>query len=79
VCSNTSHIFRDAAGHLAEDNPANRALLQDAVRSGNLVDTRIIRSGVLRSYQQVLDDGRVVWVEVRNGTEITNGGVNAVP
>ena len=77
--SDTSHIFRDAAGHLAEDTPANRALIQNAVKPGNLVGTRTIGSGVLRSYQQVLADGRQVWVEVRNGTEITNGGVNDVP
>jgi hypothetical protein len=77
--SDTSHIFRSAAGHLAEDTPANRALIRGAVQPGNLVGTRTIGSGVLRSYQQTLPDGRQVRVEVRGGTEITNGGVNNVP
>ena len=76
--TDTSHIFRNAAGHLAEDTATNRALIQSAVNPGNLVAERTIGSSVLRSYQQVLPDGRQVWVEVRNGVEITNGGVNAV-
>lgn len=30
-------------------------------------------------YHKTLSDGRQVWVEVRNGAEITNGGINLVP
>lgn len=77
--SDPSHIFRDAAGHLAEDTPANRSLIRGAVQQENLIGTRTIGSEVLQSYQQMLPDGRQVWVEVRNGTEIANGGVNSVP
>jgi RHS repeat-associated protein len=76
--SNTSHIFRDAAGHLAEDTPENRALLQNAVKPENFVGTRG-PGGSISVYRQLLADGRQVWVEVRNGTTITNGGVNEVP
>lgn len=76
--TDTSHIFRNAAGHLADDTAANRALIQSAVNPGNLVAERTIGSSVLRSYQRLLPDGRQIWVEVRNGVEITNGGVNTV-
>lgn len=78
ISSNSAHIFRDAVGHLAEDTPANRALLQAAVRVENLVATRG-PGGVIQVFRQLLPDGRQVWVEVRAGTEITNGGVNLVP
>jgi RHS repeat-associated protein len=74
--SNTSHIFRDAAGHLAEDTPANRALLRRAVEPQNIVGETRLPGTVISRYRQLLPDGQQVWVEVRNGTEITNGGVN---
>jgi hypothetical protein len=77
--SDTSHIFRSAVGHLVEDTAANRALIQSAVRPGNLVAERSLGSSVLRSYQKLLPDGSQVWAEVRDGAEITNGGVNSVP
>lgn len=76
--SDTSHVFRDAPGHLARDTVANRSLLQGAVRPKNLVGTRG-PGGSISVYREVLPDGRQVWVEVRNGAEITNGGVNTVP
>jgi hypothetical protein len=31
------HIFRDAAGHFAEDTPENRALIESVVKSDNYV------------------------------------------
>jgi RHS repeat-associated protein len=77
--SNTAHIFREATGHLLEDTPAGRALIQSAIDEANLVATRNIGSSVLRSYQKILADGRQVWAEVRDGVEITNGGVNTTP
>jgi RHS repeat-associated protein len=75
--SNASHIFREATGHLAEDTPANRALLQGAVQPSNLVGVR--PEGSISVYRQLMADGRQVWVEVKDGTEITNGGVNELP
>lgn len=77
--SDTSHIFRDAIGQFVEDTAANRALIQSAVKPDNLVAEKSLGSSVLRSYQRLLPDGRQIWAEVRNGVEITNGGVNAVP
>ncbi|WP_231381745.1 hypothetical protein, partial [Rhodanobacter sp. OR87] len=74
----TSHIFRNARGHFAEDTAENRALLQGAVKSDNFVGTRG-PGGSISVYRETLPDGRQVWVEVRNGTQITNGGVNEVP
>lgn len=74
----TSHIFRNAPGHLAEDTPENRALLRDTVRSENFAGSRG-PGGSISLYRELLPDGRQVWVEVRNGVEITNGGVNRVP
>lgn len=76
--ADTSHIFRQAPGHLAEDTVANRALLRGAVNPDNLVGARG-PGGSISVYRETLPDGRQVWVEVRNGTEITNGGVNDPP
>ena len=73
---NLAHIFRNAPGHLAEDTPANRSLLQSAVRPWNYVGTDSVSR--VATYRKLLSDGRQVWVEVRNGV-ITNGGINAVP
>ena len=73
--ANADHIFRDAPGHLAEDTAENRAILEDAVKPGNYVETR--PSGVL-VYREELPNGEQVWVNLRNG-KITNGGVNETP
>lgn len=78
--SDTSHIFRDATGHLLKDTPANRAVIQGAIDPANLRSTITLPNGsTLARYFQTLPDGTQAWVEVRNGVEITNGGVNVTP
>ncbi len=69
------HIFRDAEGHLAEDTPENRALIESAVKSENYVRTGG-RGEEL--YRETLLNGTQVWAKVFNGS-ITNGGLNQVP
>ena len=73
--NSAGHIFRDAPGHLAEDTPENRALIEGAVNRGNYVGTH--EPGV-SVYRETLPNGTQVWAEVYNG-EITNGGLNATP
>ncbi len=78
--SDTSHIFRDDAGHLLEDTPANRAVIQGAIDPANLRSTITLPDGsTLAKYFQTLPDGTQAWAAVRNGIEITNGGVNVTP
>ena len=48
------HIFRDAEGHLAEDTPENRALIESVVESKNYVRTGS-EGDVL--YREMLPDG----------------------
>jgi len=69
------HIFRDTAGHLAEDTPENRGLIESAVKPGNYVRTGG-EGDVL--YRETLPNGTQVWAKVFNGS-ITNGGLNQVP
>lgn len=77
--SDTSHIFRNARGHLAEDTPENRELIESALDPANLRSTTTLKDGTtLEKYFKTLPDGTQVWAEVRNGT-ITNGGLNATP
>lgn len=77
--SDTSHIFREALGHLAEDTAENRSVISGAISPANLASTITLPDGsTLARYFQTLSDGTQVWAEVRNGI-ITNGGVNAVP
>jgi RHS repeat-associated protein len=73
--NSASHIFRDALGHLAEDTPENRALIESAVKSGNYVETKYPGVDV---YRETLPNGTQVWAEVKGGS-ITNGGVNTTP
>lgn len=73
--NSASHIFRDTAGHLAEDTPENRALIESAVKPGNYVRTGG-EGDVL--YRETLPNGTQVWAKVFNGA-ITNGGLNQVP
>ena len=78
--SDTSHIFRDAPGHLAADTAENRALIQSALSPENLRTTITLPDGsTLAQYFRTLPDGTQVWVEVRNGLEITNGNLNVIP
>lgn len=48
------------------------------MKPDNLIGTRG-PGGSIGVYRETLSDGRQVWVEVRDGSEITNGGVNDVP
>lgn len=78
--SNATHVFRDAAGHFADDTAANRAIIRGAVDPANLRSTITLKDGAtLSKYFQTLPDGTQAWAEVRNGTEITNGGLNVTP
>ena len=78
--SNTSHVFRNDTGHLAEDTVANRALIQSALDPANLRTTITLKDGsTLAKYYRALPDGTQAWAFVRNGTEITNGGLNVIP
>lgn len=65
------HIFRDAEGHIP-DTIENRNLLESVA---NTVENFL---GVDKYgnewYSQILEDGRQVWVEVRNG-KIFEGGI----
>jgi RHS repeat-associated protein len=74
---NTSHIFRNAPGHLLRDTAQNRALIASAVNPNYLVAAKGPGGSVL-TYRMPLGDGRQVWADVHNGL-ITNGGVNQVP
>lgn len=73
--SAAEHIFRDAEGHLAEDTPENRALIESAVKPENYVRTGG-EGDVL--YRETLSIGTQAWAKVFNGA-ITNGGLNQVP
>jgi RHS repeat-associated protein len=73
--NSASHIFRDAGGHLAEDTPENRGLIESVVKSGNYVETKYPGVDV---YRETLSNGTQVWAEVKEGS-ITNGGVNTTP
>ncbi len=78
--SNPAHIFRNATGHLAEDTVENRALIQSTLDPANLRTTITLKDGsTLAKYYKTLPDGTQAWAELRNGTEITNGGLNVIP
>src|SRR5262249_35735025 len=69
-------IFRSANGHLPDDMPANRAIIQGAINPANLRSTTTLPDGsIIERYFEALPNGTQAWVEVRNG-EITNGGLN---
>jgi hypothetical protein len=77
--SDTSHIFRNATGHLARDTAENRALIKSALDPANLRDAITLKNGTtLQKYFRDLPDGTQAWAEVRNG-QITNGGLNVFP
>jgi hypothetical protein len=67
-------------GHLAADTPANRALIRSAIDPAYLRSTVTVpQGGTVARYFRTLPDGTQVWAEVRNGVEITNGGLNVTP
>ncbi|MCX4379919.1 MAG: hypothetical protein OSJ61_27835, partial [Lachnospiraceae bacterium] len=69
------HIFRDAEGHIL-DTPENRVLLEDV--ANNAENFRGIDQYGNEWYTKVLEDGKEVWVELRNGS-IFEGGINESP
>lgn len=78
--SDTSHIFCDAGVDLLEDTAADRSLIQSAIEPGSLRSTINLPDGSsLARYLRTLPDGTKVWAEARNGVEITDGGLNAMP
>ncbi len=74
--TDTSHIFRQADGHIATDTPAARALIETAVQPQYL--TRVEQSANIRVYHRLLSNGQEVWAKVRDGVT-TNGGLNQTP
>jgi RHS repeat-associated protein len=72
---NLEHIFRDEAGHFAEDTAENRTLIQSLIKPQNYVRTG---GGGEHLYRETLPDGTQVWAKVFNG-KITNGGLNQTP
>lgn len=59
------------------DSPSNRKLIESVVRDrSNLVGKK--QRGGSELFAKLLDDGKQVWVEVRNGV-IQDGGVNDIP
>ncbi|AJG98882.1 hypothetical protein LF65_02296 [Clostridium beijerinckii] len=73
---NKDHIFREASGHLTEDTPENRKILEDVANN----EENYLGSDKYGNewYAKVNEDGTQTWVQVR-GTEIRNGGVNELP
>ena len=69
------HIFRQRAGHFAQDTAAARELIQATVTEANFVGLSSKGSQV---YARLLDAGAQIWVHVYNGT-IRDGGRNDVP
>lgn len=74
--SQLKHIFSDRKGHVI-DSPSSRRLLEDVVSDRSNLVGRKLRGGS-ELFAKLLDDGRQVWVEVRNGL-IQDGGVNDIP
>ena len=73
---NIGHIFRDEEGHFQKDTAKNRALIE------HVVNEKINFLGLDKYgnewYAEILDDGKQIWAQVRNG-QIRNGGVNNLP
>jgi hypothetical protein len=70
------HIFRNKENHFSSDTPENRTVLERIANSEeNLLGTS--KRGA-QWYGKTIENGKRIWVEVRNG-EIRNGGINDVP
>jgi len=69
------HIFRQRAGHFAQDTAAARELIQTTVTEANFVG---VHAQGNRVYVQLLETGAQIWVHVRDGA-IRNGGCNDIP
>ncbi len=73
---NVQHIFREAEIHFKIDTLENRKLLiETANNEENLLGTSKYNS---QWYSKLTENGKQIWVEVRNG-EIRNGGINDAP
>jgi hypothetical protein len=73
--ASADHIFREEPGHLSEDTPENRALIEGTVKPENYVRTG---GGGEDLYRENLEDGTQSWAKVYRG-KVTNGGLNKVP
>ena len=73
--STIGHIFREAEGHIP-DTLENRALLVNV--ANNTENFRGIDKYGNEWYTKILENGKEVWVESRNG-KIFDGGVNEIP
>jgi filamentous hemagglutinin len=74
--SQLKHIFSKRKGHVA-DTLENRRLLESvAFERKNLVGKK--QAGGSELFVKQLDDGRQVWIEVRNGI-IQDAGLNDSP
>ena len=70
------HIFRDVAGHFAEDTLENRQVLISAVGNPkNFLGTDRFGN---EWWAERRDDGTQIWAQVREG-RIMNGGINITP
>jgi hypothetical protein len=69
------HIFRQRAGHFAQDTAAARELIQTTVTQAKYLG---LSSKGTRVYARVLETGAQIWVHVFNGT-IRDGGRNDAP
>jgi hypothetical protein len=72
------HIFRKSkkGGHFENDTLENRRLILDTVKNiENYVGKKPTGN---EWYARILDDGRQIWAEVRDGT-IRNAGYNDPP
>ncbi len=60
--SNTSHIFRKERGHLAEDTPQNRQIIESAIEPSSLHRVDTLPDGAkLETYRRILPDGTQAW------------------
>jgi RHS repeat-associated protein len=76
--TDAGHIFRSAknGGHFTVDTPANRAALLKTIDPQYFKNYTITKAGSeISTYARMTPNGQI-WVEVREGMEITNGGIN---